>query len=71
MRAKPASSRRLSRQHKPVDMALEEWQVVLRRQYGREQPLRLKNVGTEPVFSDYQVTNPQRGSMYRVAKREV
>jgi superfamily II DNA or RNA helicase len=50
-------------------MALEEWQVALRRQYGREQPLRVKNVGTEPVFSDYQVTNPQRGSMYRVAIR--
>jgi len=64
-----AKTRRLSRQHKPADMALEDWQIELRRQFGREQPLRFKNIGTDPVFSDYQVTNPQRGSTYRVAIR--
>jgi len=64
-----AKTRRLSRQHKPADMALEDWQIELRRQFGREQPLRLKNIGADPVFSDYQVTNPQRGSTYRVAIR--
>src|SRR5512139_173823 len=64
-----ATPRRLSRQHRPAGMALEDWQRELRRQYGREQPLRLKNIGSDPVFSDYQVANPQRGSTYRVAIR--
>ena len=38
-------------------MSLETWQRELRRQFGREQPFTLKNVGGEPVFSEYQVTN--------------
>lgn len=61
--------RRLSRLHKPDDMSLEMWQRELRRQFGREQAFMLKNVGTEPVFSEYQVTNPQTSGTYRVAIR--
>jgi hypothetical protein len=38
---------------------------------GRTQPFTLKNVGDEPVFSDFQVTNPQSGNRYRVAIRGV
>lgn len=61
--------RRLSRLDKPDDMSLEMWQRELRRQFGREQAFVLKNVGTEPVFSEYQVTNPQTSGTYRVAIR--
>jgi superfamily II DNA or RNA helicase len=61
--------RKLSRLHKPDDMSLEMWQRELRRQFGREQAFVLKNVGTEPVFSEYQVTNPQTSGAYRVAIR--
>jgi superfamily II DNA or RNA helicase len=50
-------------------MSLEEWQVELRRQFGREQPFELENIGSEPLFSDYQVTNPASGKSYRVAVR--
>jgi hypothetical protein len=41
------SSTKLSRLHKPQDMSLEAWQLELRRQYGRQQELRLKDTGTE------------------------
>jgi hypothetical protein len=50
-------------------MSLEAWQIELRRQFGREQAFKLKNLGDQPVFSDFQVTNPQSKSTYRVATR--
>ena len=60
---------KLSRIHKPDDMSLEAWQIELRRQFGREQKFKLKKLGEHPVFSDFQVTNPQSKSVYRVAIR--
>jgi hypothetical protein len=69
-RKRPAKAEpKLSRTHKPDDMTLEAWQIALRRQFGREQKFKLKNLGGEPVFSDFQVTNPQSKSTYRVAIR--
>jgi superfamily II DNA or RNA helicase len=50
-------------------MSVETWQRELRRQFGREQPFELTNVGTERVFSDFEVRNPQSASTYRVAIR--
>jgi superfamily II DNA or RNA helicase len=47
-------------------MSLEDWQVELRRQFGREQDFRLKNVGEHAVFSEFEVHNPQSQSTYRV-----
>src|SRR5436189_5696772 len=60
---------KLSRQHKPAGMSLEDWQIELRRQFGREQPYRLTNLGARPVFSEFAVTNPQGGTTYRVTVR--
>lgn len=60
---------KLSRVRKPDGMSLEQWQVELRRQYGRAQKFRLKNLGTDPLFSEFEVTNPQTGRTYRVAIR--
>jgi hypothetical protein len=63
------AARRLSRLHKPSDLSLEAWQRELRRQFGREQVFLLKNIGGEPLLSDYHVTNPETGSVYRVSIR--
>jgi superfamily II DNA or RNA helicase len=60
---------KLSRLAKPEDMSLEDWQVELRRQFGREQPFRLLNVGDHAIFSDFEVTNPTSGNTYRVRVR--
>jgi len=60
---------KLSRLHKPENLSLEAWQIELRRQFGREQKFKLKNLGEHPVFSDFQVANPQSKSIYRVAIR--
>ena len=46
-----ASARKLSRQHRPAGLSLEAWQRALRRQFGREQSFRWKNIGSESMFS--------------------
>ncbi len=66
VKAKPAKT---SRTRKPRDMSLEEWQVALRREYGREQVFKFENLGEEPFFSEFLVTNPASGGAYRVAVR--
>jgi len=65
----PASEPRLSRLRQPEDLPADEWQRRLRQQFGREQPFGLENIGSEPVFSEFVVSNPERGSRYRVAIR--
>ena len=64
-----AKHRGLSRLRKPEEMSLEEWQVGLRREFGRAQKFRVKNVGGEPLFSEFEVTNPATKRTYRVAIR--
>ena len=64
-----AVTRKLSRLHKPPDLSLEAWQRELRRQFGRAQPFKLTNAGSEPVFSEFQVSNARSGSTYRFAIR--
>lgn len=46
-----------------------DWQRGLRRQFGREQAFGLENLGSEPFFSEFRVTNPASKSSYRVAVR--
>jgi len=50
-------------------MPVEDWQAHLRRQFGREQPFLLENIGTVPLFSEFMVSNPDSGGRYRVAIR--
>jgi superfamily II DNA or RNA helicase len=70
-RARPARIKKakLSRLQKPAGMSLEEWQVELRRQFGREQKFRLRNLGDHPALSEFQVANPASGNSYRVTIR--
>ena len=58
-----------SRTRRPEGMSLEAWQIALRREFGRTQRFRLQNIGAEPVFSEFTVSNPQTGGSYRVAIR--
>ena len=60
---------RLSRTRRPPELAVADWQTALRRQFGREQPFGLENLGPDPVFSEYSVSNPISGTHYRVAIR--
>jgi superfamily II DNA or RNA helicase len=66
---KKKKAAKLSRLQKPAGMTLEEWQTELRRQFGREQKFRLKNLGDHPALSEFQVRNPESGNSYRVTIR--
>ena len=70
-RKKAASSvpKKTPRAHRPDGMTLEEWQIALRREFALEQDFRLKNLGGEPIFSEFAVTNPKTQRTYRVAIR--
>lgn len=68
-RTRSAKEPRLSRVHSPSDMTPVEWQRALRRQFGREQAFQLDNLGSEPIFSEFGVANPQSRARYRVAIR--
>jgi len=63
--------RKISRSHQPPEMSLEDWQRELRRQFGSEQPFRLENTGDHPIFSEFRVSNPARGSVYRIVIRGI
>ena len=67
--AKAPREVKLSRTQAPDDWPAVEWQRGLRRQFGREQAFGLENIGGEPFFSEYRVSNPQSKSAYRVAIR--
>ena len=60
---------KFSRTHAPTGLAPVDWQRALRRQFGREQAFGLENIGAEPFFSEFRVSNPQSKSAYRVAIR--
>jgi len=60
---------KLSRQRPPSDMPVEAWQSELRRQFGQAQVFEFENIGTDPVFSEFRVSNPASGGRYRVAVR--
>ncbi|MGC8521081.1 MAG: DEAD/DEAH box helicase [Steroidobacteraceae bacterium] len=62
---------KLSHLRRPAGMTPEAWQRQLRRQFGREQKLKVENLGEEPIFSEYRLTNPKTGGSYRVAIRGV
>lgn len=68
-RPKKARQPKLSHTRRPSGLEVEAWQAQLRRQFGRAQAFRLKNIGEAEVFSEFQVTNPQSGGSYRVAIR--
>ncbi len=59
----------VSHLRKPDEMALEQWQVALRKQIATQQSFKVENLGDEPVFSEFRVLNPQTSRAYRVAIR--
>jgi superfamily II DNA or RNA helicase len=60
---------KVSRQFKPDDMTIEEWQTLLRKQFALTLKLKVRNLGHRPAFSDFLVSNAASGSSYRVTVR--
>jgi SNF2 family DNA or RNA helicase len=55
---------------KPAELTVEEWQSALRKQYALEQKFKVKNIGSEPLYSDYEVFNPETNKIYKVSIRD-
>ncbi len=68
-KTKQPKPKKTPRTRKPENMSLSEWQTALRKEYGRDQEFQIKNIGNEPIFSEFLVTNPQSERTYRVAIR--
>jgi len=60
---------KVPRTHKPEELGLEEWQRILRKQYGVEQKFKLENTGDHPIFSEFLLTNTGSGKTYKIAIR--
>ena len=55
---------------KPESLALETWQKALRKQYVADKNFQITRLGTHPVFTDYNVYNPETKNSYKVALRD-
>lgn len=62
--------KRVPHYRKPGDLTVEEWQSALRKQYALEQKFKVKNIGSEPLYSDYEVYNPETNKTYKVSIRD-
>ncbi|HZZ77848.1 MAG TPA: DEAD/DEAH box helicase [Gemmataceae bacterium] len=60
---------KLSRVKRPDGMSVEDWQIALRREFGRTQNFDIRNLGKEPIFSEYAVRNARSQSAYTVVIR--
>src|SRR6476646_6215120 len=72
--AKSARRRRRAqtpRTHKPEGMSLEDWQIALRREFGREQKFKLRKLDDDAIFGEFLVDNPQTRGQYRISIRGV
>lgn len=67
---KATKEKKVSYHKQPEELTLREWQIGLRRQYGKEQIFELTNEGEHPVWSDFIIHNKERNSNYRVALRK-
>ncbi len=61
--------KKVSYHRKPEDMTLDEWQIALRKQFGKESKFTLSNLGNHPIFSDFIIRNPETGNQYKIAIR--
>jgi len=55
---------------KPENLRLEEWQATLRKQFAAAQKFRITNIGDQPLYSDYEVYNPESKKTYKVSIRD-
>ena len=64
------SEKKIPYHSKPEELSVEDWQSGLRKQYGREQNFKFKNIGEHPVYSDFEVFNPNTQKTYKVSLRD-
>ncbi|MEZ5040249.1 MAG: DEAD/DEAH box helicase [Saprospiraceae bacterium] len=66
---KTPKEKKINYYKQPEELTLREWQIGLRKQFGKEQSFGLTNEGDHPVWSDFLVHNAEQNSSYRLALR--
>lgn len=61
---------KVSYYRKPNELSVEEWQAALRKQFALENQFKITNTGSEPLYSDYEVYNPETNKTYKVSIRD-
>jgi len=56
---KPLKKDNVPYSRKPSNLSVDEWQTLLRKQYAGDQRFKIKNIGSHPFFSDFEVYNPE------------
>lgn len=51
-------------------MPVDHWQAELRKQFALKQNFKIKNLGNQPVYSDFEVFNPETKKSYKVSIRD-
>ena len=51
-------------------MSLDQWQAGLRKQFASEKKFRITKLGEHPVYSDFEVFNPETDRTYKVSIRD-
>lgn len=64
------ATKKLPHTQKPLDISLDEWQAGLRKQFAEDQKFKFKNIGDHPVYSDFEVFNPETVRNYKVSIRD-
>src|SRR5678815_2955019 len=59
----------LSNTRKPINLSVNEWQTILRRQIAQRTVFKISNIGDGAVYSDYNVYNTATKNTYKVALR--
>ncbi len=54
---------------RPEGMAMEKWQIALRKQFVHDNDFSIEKVSPETVYADYLVSNPTSRNTYKVALR--
>ena len=54
---------------RPEGMAMEKWQIALRKQFVHDNDFSIEKISPEIVYADYLVSNPASRNIYKVALR--
>jgi hypothetical protein len=70
LKAEQMEIKRVPYYRKPSELTVEEWQSALRKQYALEQKFKVKNIGSQSLYSDNEVYNPDTNKTYKVSIRD-
>lgn len=69
-KSKKKAESRIPYYRKPENLNLDQWQVALRKQFGKENNFQIVNIGSQVFFSNFHVLNSVTKNTYKVSIRD-